>query len=81
MDFFGFVTVAARTRGEICEIIGNHDAVRSMVGYLMGIGVNIDRHCIGSGAVSAAIINLEIEAGICRAASICRRRKSEAPAI
>ena len=52
-----------------------------MTSYLMGVGVNIDRHRIGSGAVRAAIINLEIEGRICRAASICRRREPKAPAI
>ena len=81
MNLFGFITVATRTRSEICEIIGNHDAVRSMASHLMGVSINIDRHRIGSRAVSRAIINFEAEIRICRTAGICRRRKSEAPAI
>ena len=52
-----------------------------MASYLMVVGVNIDCHCIGSSAVCAAIINLETEARIGRAACICRRREPEAPAI
>ena len=52
-----------------------------MASYLIGVSINIDCHRIGCRTVSRAVINLEIEARICRAGGIGRRRKPEAPAI
>ena len=80
VDLACLITVTARTRGEICEVIRNLNG-GAMINHLMGIGVNVDCYRIGVRAICCPVIYLKGKAGICVAIFIARWLKTKTACI